>query len=398
MNVQEQQDSAVRHTWTWKWLNDGDDHPVPQVTTNYNEQVTGVLPQNPTAHDFLTLYLSDEIVDLIVCETNRYAEQHIQRNVIPPHSPVRTWTPTSRDEMLSFLGLSILMGLVYKPRLYMYWSGDEIFRTPLFGQVMPRDRFLLLLRFLHFNDNDLYDAKDPERDRLHKIRPFLDILKSNCASVYSPGRDLCVDESLVLFKGRIAFKQFVRTKRARFGLKLFELCTSNGILLDLLVYHGKMRDELVDVPEHDLLFSEKVPVTLMNRYLDKGHRLFLDNYYMSPVLAQYLLHRQTKVVGTVRPTRRNFPRELAAAGIEKGESKFLAAHTGMLAVKFRALQDKSNKKPKIVHMLTTDHSNRCVDTGKKTRDGTRVIKPQCITNYNRYMGGVDVVDQQLESV
>jgi len=49
-------------------------------------------------------------------------------------------------------------------------------------------------------------------------------------------------------------------------------------------------------------------------------------------------------------------------------------------------------------MLTTDHSNRCVDTGKKTRDGTRVIKPQCITNYNRYMGGVDVVDQQLESV
>jgi len=53
-----------------------------------------------------------------------------------------------------------------------YWSGDEIFRTPVFGQVMPRDRFLLLLRFLHFNDNDSYDAKDPERDRLQKIRPI----------------------------------------------------------------------------------------------------------------------------------------------------------------------------------------------------------------------------------
>ena len=136
----------------------------------------------------------------------------------------------------------------------------------------------------------------------------------------------------------------------------------------------------------------------MNRYLDKGHRLFLDNYYMSPILDQYLLHCQTKVVGAVSPTRRNFPRELAAAGIDKGESNFLAAHTGMLAVKFRTLQDKSNKKPKIVHMLMTDHSNHCVDTGKKTRDGTPVIKPQCITDYNRYMDGVDVVDQQLESV
>jgi len=70
----------------------------------------------------------------------------------------------------------------------------------------------------------------------------------------------------------------------------------------------------------------------------------------------------------------------------------------MLAVKYRALQDKSNKKPKIVHMLTTDNSNCCVDTDKKTKDGTPVIKQHCITDYNRYMGGVDVVDQQLESV
>jgi len=98
----------------------------------------------------------------------------------------------------------------------------------------------------------------------------------------------------------------------------------------------KSRPDWRCIPEHDLLFSEKVPVTLMNRYLDKGHRLFLDNYYMSPSLAQYLLHCQTKVVATVRPTRRNFPRELAAAGIDKGESKFLVAHTGMLAVKFHA--------------------------------------------------------------
>ena len=66
---------------------------------------------------------------------------------------------------------------------------------------MSRDRFLLLLRFLHFNDNDLYDANDPNRDRLHKIRPVVDLLKATCPAVYRPGRDLCVDESLVLFKG-----------------------------------------------------------------------------------------------------------------------------------------------------------------------------------------------------
>ena len=390
------QGSTTRHAWTWKILNDTDHHPVPQVTVGHDDKITGVLPPNPTPYDYLKLYVSDAVVDLMVRETNRYAEQHIQRNAIALHSAVRNWTPVDRDEMWSFLGLITLMGLVYKPRIHMYWSNDEIYRTPLFGQVMARDRFFLILRFLHFSDNDMCDVSDPDRDRLHKIRPFLDMLKANCASVFSPGTDLCVDESLVLFKGRVAFKQYIRTKRARFGIKLFELCTSSGILLDFLVYHGKMRDELVDVP--GFLFSEKVPVTLMSRYLDKGHRLFLDNYYTSPVLAQYLLDHGTKLVGTVRATRRNFPAELANASLTKGGTKFASGHTGILAVKYRALKDKSNKKPKVVHMLSTDHSNRCVQTGKYDKDGTPVIKPHCVTEYNRHMGGVDLADQQLQSV
>ena len=57
---------------------------------------------------------------------------------------------------------------------------------------MPRDRFLLILRFLHFNDNDSY----AERDRLHMSMT----IPGRAQTVYSPGRDLCVDESFVLFK------------------------------------------------------------------------------------------------------------------------------------------------------------------------------------------------------
>jgi len=381
-------------------MTDAEVHRVPDVTTtcNQTETVNASLPQNATPYDYLRLYFNDEIVDHIAEETNRYANQYIARNVIPPHSPVRNWSPTNREEMLAFLGLCILMGLVYKPRITMYWSGDEIYRTPVFGQVMPRDRFLLLLRFLHCNDNDATDVNNPDRDRLHKIRPIISMLRHNCASVCIPGRDLCVDESLVLYKGRLAFKQFIRTKRARFGIKLFELCTSSGILLDFLVYHGRMRCELVNIPGHVFLFSEQIPLTLMGQYLDKGHRLFIDNYYTSPVLAQYLMDRGTKICGTVRPTRRNFPSELANAALSKGETKYAATHTGILAVKYRASVDKSNNKPKVVHMLTTDHTNTLSPTGKKDRDGATIHKPRCVLDYNRHMGGVDVVDQQLESI
>jgi len=118
-----------------------------------------------------------------------------------------------------------------------------------------------------------------------------------------------------------------------------------------------MRSELFQTPAQELLFSEQIPVTLLHNYLDKGHRLFIDNYYTSPALAQYLLDRSTKLVGTVRPTRRNFPPVLASAQLSKGETKYAATDTGILAIKYRAITNRSNNKPKVVHLLTTDHSN-----------------------------------------
>ena len=88
---------------------------------------------------------------------------------------------------------------------------------------MSRDRFKLILKFLHFNDNSTYDPNDPDRDRLHKVRPFLDLIRNRFQRVYKPGKNLSVDESLILFKGRIHFRQYIKTKRARFGIKLYEL-------------------------------------------------------------------------------------------------------------------------------------------------------------------------------
>jgi len=88
----------------------------------------------------------------------------------------------------------------------MYWSTDLVYKTSIFRDTMARNRFLLLLRVLHFADNDRLDATDPNRDWLHKNQAFANLIRTHCTKVYSPSKDLCVDESLVLFKGRVAFK------------------------------------------------------------------------------------------------------------------------------------------------------------------------------------------------
>ena len=58
--------------------------------------------------------------------------------------------------------------------------------------------------------------------------------------MYSPERNLAVDETLIKFKGRVHFRQFIPIKPGRFGIKCFTLAeSSSGYGLVSKVYTGK---------------------------------------------------------------------------------------------------------------------------------------------------------------
>ena len=249
----------------------------------------------------------------------------------------------------------------------MYWSTEDILATPIFGQTMARDRFFLILKFLHFanNQDPAFDPKDPDRDRLFKVRPLVRMIRDRMKSVYAPGKDLCVDESVLLFKGRLLFKQCIRTKRARVGIKFYELCTSEGIFLDVIIYSAENLFWDHNDPEPQMLLTERIPINLMQPYLGLGHTLYLDNYYASPALATYFLDHDTYLCGTINPKRVNYPGDLSTKTLDKGTTCFMKSQTGhMQAVKFRAKKNKSNGKPKEVCMLTTEGRAAMVPTGK----------------------------------
>ncbi len=49
----------------------------------------------------------------------------------------------------------------------------------------------------------------------------------------------------------------------------------------------------------------------------------------------------------------------------------------------------------VVHVLSTSHGDAERETGQGDR---RVLKPTCVIDYNRCMGGIDLIDQQLHQV
>ena len=85
--------------------------------------------------------------------------------------------------------------------------------------------------------------------------------------------------------------------------------------------------------------------------------------------------------------------------LEKGQAAFFKTDVPkMLDCKYRAVQNKANKQPKVVFMLSTAHPAEMNATGKNDREGNAVHKPTMIRAYNVHMGGVDRVDQQLHSI
>ena len=106
----------------------------------------------------------------------------------------------------------------------------------------------------------------------------MNMLKEKFNTVYYPPEHITVDESLILFKGRLLFKQYIKSKRSRFGIKFYELSTADGILLDFILYQGNIEPSLIQPPGEGWLQTERIPLTLIDPYLDRGHTLTNDNF------------------------------------------------------------------------------------------------------------------------
>src|SRR5215510_4837132 len=166
-----------------------------------------------------------EIITLLVVETNRYYQDYIDRLDDGPFPE----PDVTEAEMFVFLALTIQMGHGVRDKLTDYWSTLDQVHTPFYGTTMKRDRYLHILRYLHFTDNrNEPDRTDENFDRLWKIRHLFEILNDTFSKLYNPSENLAIDEVIVPFKGRVIFKQYIPNKHKRFGIKMFKLCDMTG--------------------------------------------------------------------------------------------------------------------------------------------------------------------------
>ena len=356
------------------------------------------VPPDSTPLDILLLLVNDKVLNLIVSETNRFANQTVAAKQPKKYARINKWRETNAEEIKQFLGLITWMGLVKLSSLKDYWAKDGIYKQTIPQSVMARNRFQLLLSLLHFNDNDTIRTGD----RLAKFQPLLDVLEQNFKELFCPGEDIVIDETLIPWRGRLIFRQYIPNKAHRYGIKLFKLCSVNGYTWGLKVYSGRSV-----TGEREVGLAKNICLNLAEQLLHQGRTLYIDNFYTSYELAKCFLDKKTHVVGTLRANKKDIPKDVLHAKLKRGDMISREDENGIVVLKWRDTRD--------VRMLTTKHApvmapvtvspllsqpTPSIDEPTTSRRSSRRVteKPLPVLAYNSGKAGIDLSDQMASYV
>jgi hypothetical protein len=211
-------DRAQVHTFIGE-QNGLDKEAAPDIT---NEATPG---------DYFMLFFCT-VLPIILLQTNHYMDQVFAAK----DKTLRRLREILMKDMFAFFTLVIQMGHHHKPSLRSYWSKDELYCIPFYSNVLSRDWFLTVLKYLHFANNEnppTENRDDPKYDRLWKIRQIFDLLNSKFCELYFPSEQMSVDEVIVKYKDKVIFRQYIPRKHKRFGIKLYKLCDRSGYTFDM---------------------------------------------------------------------------------------------------------------------------------------------------------------------
>lgn len=220
------------------------------------------------------LLVTDGIIEIICLHTNKKITEFKEK-----YSTQQAYTNyVNLLEMKAFLGLLLLAGVFKSAHedVASLWAADGTGRD-IFRITMSLKRFLFIMSALRFDDIDTRE----ERKKHDKTAPISEVFNNfitNCQKSYSCSEYLTVNEMLCPFKGRCHFRFYMKSKPAKYGLKIICLCDSKThYLYNAFIYSGKPdsgRKRSLSVPTQSVL-------SLAESVLNTNRNITGDNWFSS---------------------------------------------------------------------------------------------------------------------
>uniref|UniRef100_A0A8P4FX73 PiggyBac transposable element-derived protein domain-containing protein n=1 Tax=Dicentrarchus labrax TaxID=13489 RepID=A0A8P4FX73_DICLA len=327
-----------------------------------------------TPYMYFKDFVTDEMLQEIAEQTNLYSVQKEEKSV-----------NTTAKEIEQVLGMYMHMGLVQMPNVRAYWEMETKHSTVC--DVMSRDRFLKLLTLIHFQDN-LNVSDDAKKDKLWKLRPWLQKLREQFLCI-PPEECHVVDEIMVPFKGKSHLRVYMPAKPHKWGFKMWGRAGQSGFLYDFDICQGA---ENPDQVKSDVGATGHVVLKLTSTLpAGKNHKVFADNYFTSVPLVEHLKERGIYYIGTVRMNR--------VKDCDMMDEKEMKKK-GRGTLDFRVNQDNAIivrwYDNKAVNLLSSfvgiEPLGNVKRWDRKSKTHMMVPRPAIIETYNKFMGGVKLLD------
>lgn len=329
------------------------------------------------------LFFDDEVIKLLITESLNYAVYKGFTN-----------TNLSTDEIKCFVGILILSGYNTLPGRRFYWDTSPDMQNIIVRDCMRRDRFEEICRILHCADNSNINA-----DKYYKLRPLKNLLQNRFLKHFIPEQELNYDESMIKYFGRHSCKQFIRGKPIRFGFKAWCINTASGYLVNFDFYQGNNPNT---TPEIQLYFGKcTAPFYEMLKEfptdkINLPYKFFFDNLFTNQTLLRFLSQNGYNGTGTIRINRlpKNIKLTEKAAWKKKDRGTFEYILDKNNGIHYSRWLDNSviTVASTCFGSIPTSGVKRFSRKEKKT---IIVQRPLCIGQYNQFMGGTDLMDENV---
>ena len=277
----------------------------------------------------------------------------------------------------------------------MYWQQANDTYNPMVATLMTKREFKYIMQYLYLVDIDCIDSSD----RFGKVRPLVASINKQCLIHYKPTQGVSVDETMVKYFGKHGAKQHIHGKPIRFGYKFWTMASPTGYCIYTLPYGGKCStvDEYGDVGiglggAVVSCLADQLPAVQQSHY-----HIVTDNFFTSPGLLSHLRSRGMAATGTVRINRTNGAPLRSVEEMKKmqrGSSDVVVdIDNGIGATRW-----KDNKVVTVLSTYTGQHPMRTASRFcRKERKRITIYQPDMINAYNKNMGGVDRMDENISA-
>lgn len=313
---------------------------------------------------------------IIITETNRYVNAAVQKwNEQNSDKKKRVWKELTNDELDAFIGILLAAGLSHNnmQKSEVLWRIDNL---PIFRAAMSHKRFLAVSRYIRFDDGRTREFRQ-KSDKAAPIRDIWNFMNENLTKNYDPHENVTVDEQPFPYRGRTKFTQYIPSKPAKYGIKIWWACDAKTKYpLQGKLYTGKEGEE------REVNQGENVLLQFANRYKNSGRTIIADNFFTTKDGVERLAQIGLSFVGTIRANKRCVPDEMRKNPTRPVFSTLFGFHENLVSI-----CSYVPKKNKAVNLLSTMHYTKHCEGDAQ--------KPDAILFYNATKAGVDCMDQMV---